>query len=133
MPRVRVNLLAPLSVVISFSRCAGADERYPRDHLCCGTGFSRYHLVFRRRNADDAREYEAGLPRPDCADRYLVGDWSAAWLCSATGITRRTDSAKLTEQSKHHPLKKTTIYRHPTIISVVVVCEVNESYFRSLK
>ena len=39
-------------------------------------------------------------------DGHTVGDWSAAWLCSAAGITCRTDSAELTEQSKHHPVKK---------------------------
>ena len=91
---------------VGLSRSAGAHEHYPRDRLCGGVGFSRDHLIFCRRNVDNAREYEAGLSGADCADRHIVGDWGAAWLCSATSITRRTNSAKLTEQSKHHPMKK---------------------------
>jgi hypothetical protein len=51
----------------------------------------------RRRNVDNACEHEAGLSGSDCSNRHLVGDWSAAWLRSTTGITRRTDITELTE------------------------------------
>ena len=89
----------------TLKRC-DSDERDPGYHLCCGVGFSRDHLIFRRRNVDNAREYEESMSGPDCSDRHLVGDWSASWLCSATGITCRTNSTKLTKQSKHHPVMK---------------------------
>ena len=44
------------------------------------------------------------VSRSDCSGRHFVGDWSTAWLCSATGITYRANSTKLTEQSQYHPL-----------------------------
>jgi hypothetical protein len=82
----------------------GTDERNLRDHLCGGVGASRNHLILRRRDVDHAREYEAGLSGSDSSDRYPLGDWSAAWFCSATSITRRTASAELTEQSQCRPV-----------------------------
>jgi hypothetical protein len=77
----------------------GAYERDPRDHLCCRAGFSCDHSILCRRNVDNAREHEAGLSGSDSSDRDPVGDRSAAWLCSTTGITCRAASAELTEQS----------------------------------
>ena len=50
------------------------------------------------------REHEAGLSGSDSSDRNTVGDWSTARLCSATGITCRTASAELTEQSQRRPV-----------------------------
>jgi len=46
------------------------------------------------------------LSGSDCSDRHPVGDWSAAWLCSAAGITCWTVIAELPEKSQHRPVKK---------------------------
>src|SRR5665213_3069972 len=86
--------------------CGGSHERDLRDHLCCRVGCSRDHPVLRCRNVDNAREHEAGLSGSDCSDRNLVGDRSAAGLCSAAGITCWTVIAELPEQSQHRPVKK---------------------------
>jgi hypothetical protein len=45
-----------------------------------------------------------GLSGSDSSDRYPVGDRNADWFCSATGITCRTASAELTEQSQRRPV-----------------------------
>ena len=75
-----------------------------RDHLRCGVGGSRNHPILRNRNVDNAHEHEAGLSGSYSPDRDPVGYRSAAWLRSATGITCRTASAELTEQSQRHPM-----------------------------
>jgi hypothetical protein len=82
----------------------GFHERNTSDHLRRGIGYRRNHSVLRRRDADDARKYEAGLPKSDCLNRNLVGDWRVAGLGSGAGIACRTDSAELAEQSKHRQI-----------------------------
>lgn len=66
---------------------------------------SRNHLILRRRDADHAREYEAGLSGFDYPDCHPVGNRSAARLGSARSKPRRPACSKLTEQSQHHPVK----------------------------
>ena len=78
-----------------------------RYYLCRRIGCRGNHPILCRRNVDNAREYETGLPGSDSSDRDPVGDWSAAWLCSVTGITCRTASAELTEQSQRSPVMTT--------------------------
>jgi hypothetical protein len=53
------------------------------------------------------------VSRSDCSGRHFVGDWSTAWLCSATCITCGTVIAELTEQPQHHPVKKPFVRRRP--------------------
>ena len=82
-----------------------SDEDNLRNYLCRGVGAGGDHLILRDRDADHAREHEAGLSGADRSDRSAFGDRIAARLRTAAGVTCRTDIRKFGEESEHHPVK----------------------------